>query len=164
MAFGFGSEFWRGAGRPRRFKRGMLRLVLLRLLAHDQEGRRHGYDLIRFFQSWGWSGGAGSIYPVLAGLEAEGLVESRDEGGRRNYRLTDKGRRVLHENVPQSFRFEDVFESEEQPVNDEAQGAFDRLTAAWTQAKNVAKPETLAQIANVLNKARKDIYTILSDE
>lgn len=166
MNFGFGSEFWRHHGGRRRFKRGMLRWVVLKLLeaGGGEEGRRHGYDLMRFFQSWGWTGGAGSIYPLLASLEAEGLVESRDEGGRRNYAITEKGRQLLRENVPPSFRFQDVFESEEQPVNDEAQGAFDRLTAAWSQARQVAKPDTIQRIVEILNEARKDIYNALADE
>lgn len=163
MNFGFGSEFWRGYSGRRRFKRGMLKWIVLRMLA-ESEGERHGYDLIRFFQSWGWTGGAGSMYPLLAGLEADGLVESRDEGGRRNYTITEKGRRVLNEGLPRSFRFEDVFESEEQPVSDEAQGAFDRLIAAWTQAKQVAKPETVQRIVEILDHTRKEIYTILADE
>lgn len=160
MNFGFGSDFWRHHGGRRRFKRGMVKWVVLKVL---EQGERHGYDFITYFREIGAAPRAGSVYPVLAALEAEGLVQSRDEGGRRNYTITEKGRRVLRDDAP-SFRFEDVFEGKEQPVNDEAQGAFERLTAAWTQAKQVAKPETLSQIASVLNKARKDIYTILSDE
>lgn len=160
----FGPMFWMGGGGHggrRRFKRGMLKWIVLRILA---EGERHGYDLIRFFQSWGWTGGAGSIYPLLAGLEEEGLVESRDEGGRRTYTVTEKGRRLLSEDVPASFRAEDVFESEEQPVSDEAQGAFDRLTAAWTQAKQVAKPDTVQRIVEILDRTRKEIYGVLAEE
>jgi DNA-binding PadR family transcriptional regulator len=139
----------------------MLRWVVLKVL---EEGERHGYDLLSFFQTWGWSGGAGSIYPLLSSLETEGLVQGRDEGGRRVYTITDEGRRVLREDAPRWFRFEDVFESKEQPVNDQTQGAFDRLAAAWTQAKQVAKPETLDQIVEILNEARKDIYSALADE
>jgi DNA-binding PadR family transcriptional regulator len=162
MAFGmgFGGEFFGGHGR-RRFKRGMLRWVLLKVL---DEGERHGYDFMRFLQTRGWSSGPGSIYPLLASLEAEGLVQGRDEGGRRVYTITDEGRRVLREDAPPWFQFTDIFENKEQPVNDQTQGAFDRLAAAWTQAKQVAKPETLDQIVEILNEARKDIYSALADE
>lgn len=162
MAFGFGpgSEFWRGGGR-KRFKRGMLRWIVLKLL---DEGERHGYDLLSFFQTWGWSPGAGSIYPLLASLEGEGLLQGRDEGGRRIYTITEEGRRVLREDAPRGFSFEEIFQREEHPMNDEAQGAFDRLQAAWAQAKQVAKPDTVQQIVDILNEARKDIYTALADE
>jgi DNA-binding PadR family transcriptional regulator len=139
----------------------MLRWIVLKLL---DEGERHGYDLLSFFQSWGWSPGAGSIYPLLASLETEGLVQGRNEGGRRMYTITEEGRRHLREDAPPWFRFEDVFKSEEHPVNDEAQGAFDRLSAAWAQAKQVAKPDTIRQIVEILNEARKDIYNALADE
>ncbi len=48
----------------RRFRRGILKFVLLKLLA---ELPRHGYDLMRAIREKGWGGGAGSIYPLLAG-------------------------------------------------------------------------------------------------
>lgn len=139
----------------------MLRWIVLKLL---DEGERHGYDFMRMFQEWGWSGGSGSIYPLLASLEAEGLAQGRDEGGKRVYTITEEGRRVLREDAPRHFHFGDIFESEEHPVNDEAQGAFDRLAAAWTQAKQVAKPDTIEQIVEIINEARKDIYSALADE
>ena len=56
------NHFWMGAGlggtaRPgRRFKRGILKFVILKLLA---EQSRHGYDLMRFLRRKGWAGGAG---------------------------------------------------------------------------------------------------------
>ena len=52
---------------------------------------RHGYDLIRAIREKGWGGGAGSVYPLLAALEAAGLIAGRDEGDRRIYEITDKG-------------------------------------------------------------------------
>jgi DNA-binding PadR family transcriptional regulator len=156
----FESEFWRGQGR-KRFKRGVLRWVVLWML---EAGERHGYDFIRLLQQRGWAPGPGSIYPLLAALEEEGLIVGRDEGGRRIYTITDEGRRHLREDAPRAFRFEQIFEPGEPSMNDDVKAAFDRLAAAWSQAKHVAKPETLAKIAAVLNSARKDIYTILSDE
>ena len=57
------------------------------------ETPRHGYDLIREIREKGWAGGAGSVYPLLAGLEAAGFIAGRDEEGRRTYELTEKGRK-----------------------------------------------------------------------
>ncbi len=160
----FGSGFWEhprhGRGR-RRFKRGMLRWVVLKML---EAGERHGYDFLSFFQMRGWSPGSGSIYPLLASLEEEGLVQGRDEGGRRVYTITDEGRRRLNEDAPPWPNFEGIFESEEHPMNDDRQGSFDRLAAAWSQAKQVAKPDTMQQIVDIINEARKDIYSALADE
>jgi DNA-binding PadR family transcriptional regulator len=74
------------------FRHGALRLYLLRLLG---EQPRHGYEVIslledRFLGLYAPS--AGTVYPRLAKLEAEGLVEHDEEGGRKVYRLTDAGR------------------------------------------------------------------------
>jgi DNA-binding PadR family transcriptional regulator len=77
------------------FKHGALRLYLLRLL-DDQP--MHGYEVIslledRFFGLYAPS--AGTVYPRLAKLETEGLIEHDEEGGRKVYRLTDAGREEL---------------------------------------------------------------------
>ena len=77
------------------FKHGALRLYLLKLLG-DQP--RHGYEVIslledRFLGMYAPS--AGTVYPRLAKLEAEGLVEHEELDGRKVYSLTDAGRTEL---------------------------------------------------------------------
>jgi DNA-binding PadR family transcriptional regulator len=77
------------------FRHGALRLYLLRLLG---EHPRHGYEVIslledRFLGLYAPS--AGTVYPRLAKLETEGLVEHDEEGGRKVYRLTAAGREEL---------------------------------------------------------------------
>lgn len=79
------------------FSHGRLRLYLLKLL---DESPRHGYDVIveledRFMGLYTPS--AGTVYPRLARLEAEGLVTHSDEEGRKVYRITDAGRVELGE-------------------------------------------------------------------
>ena len=91
---GAGSGGTPGA-RPPVCARGILKFVILKLLA---EQPRHGYDLMRF-RAKGWAGGAGSVYPLLAALEAAGLIVGRDEGDRRIYEVTEKGRRHLGEHA-----------------------------------------------------------------
>ena len=74
------------------FSHGQLRLYLLGLLT---EGPRHGYDIMRDLEqrfSGMYSPSAGTVYPRLAKLEEEGLVERTDEGRKASYRLTDAGR------------------------------------------------------------------------
>lgn len=76
------------------FGHGQLRLYLLSLLA---DGPRHGYDVIRRLEdrSQGlYSPSAGTVYPRLAKLEEEGLVERTDEGRKAMYRITAAG---MHE-------------------------------------------------------------------
>ncbi|HEX8827903.1 MAG TPA: PadR family transcriptional regulator, partial [Xanthobacteraceae bacterium] len=86
----------------RRLRRGILKFALLKLLA---EVPRHGYDLIREIREKGWGGGAGSVYPLLAALEAAGLIAGREEGDRRIYEITEKGRRLLGERAAELERF-----------------------------------------------------------
>jgi DNA-binding PadR family transcriptional regulator len=78
------------------FSHGRLRLYLLKLL---EESPRHGYDVIRLLEDrfMGlYAPSPGTIYPRLQRLEAEGLVEqSKEEGGRKVYRITDAGREEL---------------------------------------------------------------------
>jgi DNA-binding PadR family transcriptional regulator len=79
------------------FAHGRLRLYLLKLL---DESPRHGYDVIRELEDrfMGlYSPSAGTVYPRLARLEAEGLVTHDVEEGRKVYRITDTGRAELAE-------------------------------------------------------------------
>jgi DNA-binding PadR family transcriptional regulator len=77
------------------FAHGRLRLYLLKLLG---EAPRHGYEVIRLleerFQGL-YAPSAGTVYPRLAKLEAEGLVRHAEEGGRKVYSLTEDGEREL---------------------------------------------------------------------
>ncbi|MQS06283.1 PadR family transcriptional regulator [Streptomyces alkaliphilus] len=80
---------------PPVFGHGRLRLYLLKLLA---ESPRHGYEVIRLleqrFQGL-YAPSAGTVYPRLAKLEAEGLVTHTTEGGRKVYSLTPEGEAEL---------------------------------------------------------------------
>jgi DNA-binding PadR family transcriptional regulator len=83
-------------GERRAFYAGLIRLHVLHHAAREavyglgmiEELRRHGYDV-----------SAGTLYPVLHGLERKGLLKSRREqsGGfeRRFYRATAAGQREL---------------------------------------------------------------------
>lgn len=75
-----------------------LRHALLGLLADEPAS---GYALARRFeaalQRYAWSAGHSQIYPELARLADEGLIEVAEEGarGRRTYAITDAGRAEL---------------------------------------------------------------------
>jgi DNA-binding PadR family transcriptional regulator len=84
------------------FAHGQLRLYLLALL---NEGPRHGYEVIQDLEQRFhglYSPSAGTVYPRLAKLEEEGLVERTDEGRKATYRITEAGRnevRARHHDV-----------------------------------------------------------------
>ena len=77
------------------FSHGRLRLYLLKLLA---EGPKHGYELIRMLENQFlglYAPSAGTIYPRLQRMEADGLVSHTAAGGRKVYEITDAGRAEL---------------------------------------------------------------------
>ena len=77
------------------FSHGRLRLYLLKLLA---EGPRHGYELIRLLENQFlglYAPSAGTIYPRLRRMEADGLINHTAAGGRKVYQITDAGRAEL---------------------------------------------------------------------
>jgi DNA-binding PadR family transcriptional regulator len=79
------------------FSHGRLRLYLLKLLA---EGPKHGYELIRLLENQFlglYAPSAGTIYPRLQRMEADGLVQHTAAGGRKVYEITDAGRAELAE-------------------------------------------------------------------
>jgi DNA-binding PadR family transcriptional regulator len=79
------------------FAHGGLRLYLLLLL--DDEPR-HGYELIRLLEDrfmGMYTPSAGTIYPRLAALEEDGLVEHELVDGRKVYRLTAAGQAELED-------------------------------------------------------------------
>src|SRR5689334_2440395 len=148
----------------RRLRRGILKFALLKLLS---EMPRHGYDLIREVRQKGWGGGAGSVYPILAALEAAGLIAGRDEGDRRTYDITEKGRQVLGEHAAEFERFLVEDEDEEEAGGDVAAQLRDsagRLMQAITQIGPSSKAETMERVRELLDETRKKIYQALAEE
>jgi len=73
------------------FSHGRLRLYLLKLL---NEGPKHGYELIRLLENRFlglYAPSAGTIYPRLQRMEADGLVTHEAVGGRKTYKITERG-------------------------------------------------------------------------
>lgn len=88
------------------FSHGRLRLYLLKLL---EEGPKHGYELIRRLEDrflGRYTPSAGTIYPRLQRMEAEGLVTHTAAGGRKTYRITDAGRAELHDRADEVAELE----------------------------------------------------------
>ena len=150
----------------RRLRRGILKFALLKLLS---DLPRHGYDLIREVREKGWGGGAGSIYPLLAALEAAGLIAGREEGDRRIYEITEQGRRLLGEHAAELERFlsdEDEDDEEEAAGGRAAQlrDSAARLMQSISQLGPSSKPETIVRVCELLDEARKEIYELLAQE
>ncbi|MDV0440763.1 PadR family transcriptional regulator [Xanthomonas sacchari] len=81
----------RGARGPRPLGHGDLRLLLLAMIETQP---RHGYELIRavaeLFHGL-YTPSAGTVYPTLAQLEAQGLVQADADATRKRYAITAAG-------------------------------------------------------------------------
>jgi PadR family transcriptional regulator, regulatory protein PadR len=81
-------------------RKGILELAVMGVLFHE---RHYGYSLVRVLTETGsMSIKEGTIYPILARLDRDGLVRSEwvesDQGPpRKYYTLTPLGRQVFHE-------------------------------------------------------------------
>ena len=76
-------------------------LIPLHVLYHACESPIFGFEMIRELQRHGYTMSAGTMYPLLHGMERKGLLRSlqRRDGSRmrRLYRATPVGRKALAE-------------------------------------------------------------------
>jgi len=108
------------------FAHGQMRLYLLALL---NEGPRHGYEIIRALEerfNGLYSPSAGTVYPRLAKLEEEGLVERTEDGRKATYRITDAGRSEV---AAREFDLADLQQDLENSVRELAQQVRQRVHA-----------------------------------
>jgi DNA-binding PadR family transcriptional regulator len=137
---------------PPVFAHGRLRLYLLKLL---DEAPRHGYEVIRLleerFQGL-YAPSAGTVYPRLAKLEAEGLVTHATEGGRKVYSITDAGRAELAgrsgELADLELEIRDSVSELAAEIRDDVRGAAGRLRSDMRAAASESRHGTKAEPGN----------------
>ena len=151
----------RGRGRARR---GDVRQAVLALLA---EQPLNGYQMIQTLAErteGGWKPSPGAIYPALAQLEDEGLIEQFDNDGTKAYRLTDAGRTAAAEITTKPW---DAFNTENAPAHPEA------IKAMWSEfrglamaAQELTRNGSKAQQENagqLLADTKRKLYGLLAD-
>lgn len=145
---------------PPVFAHGRLRLYLLKLL---DEAPRHGYEVIRLleerFQGL-YAPSAGTVYPRLAKLEAEGLVTHATEGGRKVYSITDAGRAELAGRTGELADLElEIRESVSElaaEMRDDVRGAAGKLRSDMRAAADESRHTTGSTGSRPGGKAGKD--------
>jgi DNA-binding PadR family transcriptional regulator len=151
----------RGRGRGRA-QRGDVRTAILLLLADEP---MHGYQIMQAMsdRSGGaWHPSPGAIYPTIAQLEDEGLVTTREEGGRRLVTLTSEGRSYLEE---RSARLGDPFtDFAGAPNRPDLREPVHQLHAAVRQIEVGGSEAQLEAAERVLAQARRSLYLILAGE
>ncbi|MFV0387814.1 MAG: PadR family transcriptional regulator [Pyrinomonadaceae bacterium] len=157
---GFGHrEFGHGGfrGDPMRMRKGKIKFILLGVL---KDGPRHGYDIIKQLEAdGGYKPSPGSVYPTLQMLEEGDFVSSEEIEGKKVYSITDDGLELLKTKgeaemrIPQKMK--DAFE---------VRNSMHKLGVAARNAVREGDQETTKKIGEILDKARKEIYSILAED
>jgi DNA-binding PadR family transcriptional regulator len=153
----------RPAGRGRgRVRRGDVRTAILLLLADEP---MHGYQIMQAMSDrtgGAWRPSPGAVYPTIAQLEDEGLVTTREEGGRRLVTLTSEGQAYLEE---RSARLGDPFaDFADGPRGPDLRDPLHELQAAARQIASGGTGTQIEAAARVLAQARRSLYLILAGE
>jgi DNA-binding PadR family transcriptional regulator len=158
---GFGPPF---GPRGRRAARGDVRAAVLLLLAEEP---RNGYALMQEIEQRSegvWRPSPGSIYPALAQLEDEGLVEATKEGSGRVFALTDTGREHVEsrrEELGEPWKaVSGGFPKEAGELRD----LMMQLGAAAMQVVSAGTTEQRKRAVELLTEARRGLYRILASD
>jgi DNA-binding PadR family transcriptional regulator len=169
---GFGPGFGPGAGpgprggrrggRSRRGRRGDVRAAILALLA---ERPMHGYEIIQEVAERSqdlWKPSPGSVYPTLQLLVDEGLIVSTEsEGSKKLFALTDAGKEAAEKVVTPPW--EEITDGAD-PAHLNLRTAVGQLFGAVAQSAHAANEDQQQRILDIVNNARREIYTILGED
>ena len=155
--FRLGPAFARFGYEAPRMKRGDIKFLLLEVL---KDGPKHGYDIIGEFETrfHGYRPSPGSVYPTLQMLEEGGFVTGQEVEGKKVYTITDAGLKLLEERGERPF---ECSPRREKAI--ELTKALSKLAMAVTEGSRNADEEVVKKIAQILDRARRDIYSILSE-
>lgn len=153
---GFGP---RGGGRVRK---GNVRSAILSLLSQHSY---NGYGMIGAIAAHtdgAWRPSPGSIYPALAALQSEGLIESTGDGKRTEFVLTDAGKSYVAENGQEMAQvWADV--NEEAGAGTDLRQGLGKLIGAVEQISMAGTEDQIKAATEALDTARRAIYTLLAD-
>jgi DNA-binding PadR family transcriptional regulator len=162
---GEGGRRGNGHGRRRgaRAQRGDVRAAVLQLLGEEP---MHGYQLMqRITESshGAWRPSPGSMYPVLAQLEDEGLVEFSHGHGRKLAALTEAGQAYVTEHANELATSVAALRDE---IGDQVdlREPVDELAAAARQLARSGSPAQQEQARKVLRETRRSLYLILAND
>jgi DNA-binding PadR family transcriptional regulator len=134
---------------------------LLTLLAEQPQ---HGYQLIKELENrYGgfYRPSPGSVYPTLQLLEEGGYLTSEQVEGKRVYTITDSGRQLLAERE-NPVDLTDRADSQLSLI--ELKDALTELSGVVMLVARSGNLERVSQVRDVLNRVKREIYTILAQE
>ncbi len=108
---------------------------------------------------------SGSVYPAIAQLEDEGLIEPTEGGGRKLFALTDAGREHAEQNAEHLRRLWETG-AEDARLSEflRSRELIGQLISATRQVDEVGTAAQREEAKQVLTKARQALYKILAAE
>jgi hypothetical protein len=151
-----------------RMGRGDVRAAVLALLA---EHPMHGYQIIHEIEersNGSWKPSAGSVYPTLQMLADEGLITAEEANGKKTYSLTDAGRAEAETSGGRSAPWESSGMGGMGGMGGGRASALPKagmaLAQAAAQVGRSGSPEQVKQAVDVLDEARRKLYSILAQD
>jgi DNA-binding PadR family transcriptional regulator len=146
-------------------RRGDVRAAILDVLGEAQP--LNGYQVIQRIterSSGAWRPSPGSVYPTIAQLEDEGLVETVTEGGRRQLQLTADGRAYVDSRPDELAAVWEAFDGEEEAVADGGlKQVIGQLMGAVWQIVTSGSPAQQQRAIEILADTRRQLYGLLAD-
>ena len=153
-----------GRGKPR-VRRGDVRTAIIDVLNTSEEPI-NGYQIIQQIAERtddAWKPSPGSIYPTIAQLQDEGLVEDAPTG-RKALQLTDEGRAYAAEHADELAALWKPFAKEE---DDEEALNFKQVigqtVGAIVQVATSGTPEQRDEALRILGDTRRRLYSLLAE-
>jgi DNA-binding PadR family transcriptional regulator len=140
-----------------RMRRGDIKFHLLEML---KDASRHGYEIINELEakSGGYRPSPGSVYPTLQMLEEGGYLTSEQIEGKKVYTITDEGRKFLEERGGMQFEA-----NPKMTRAVEVRKSLMKLGNAAMDGVRDGDEEVIKRISEIINKARKDVYSVLAE-
>ena len=127
---------------------------------------RNGYQLMQAIEErtgGRWRPSPGSVYPTLAQLEDEGLIQATERDANKLFELTDAGRAHIaehHADTPSWYGSDD-------PATHayvEIRSLIAQTAQAAMQVAQVGSEEQVQQANDLLTKTRRSLYGILAED
>jgi len=164
VKLGLGAHHPGQFGPHSRARRGDTRTAILRVLAEEP---MHGYQIIQELsqRSGGaWSPSAGSVYPTLALLADEGLIEGTETAGKKVFSLTAVGTAAVADLAEEPAPWDVAAASSDVSGLLGLRDAGGRLAAAVMQVGKSGDKADVDATIEILKSARKQVYALLAED
>ena len=154
----------RGGGGRARVRRGDVRSAILDVLATTSEPV-NGYQVIQQIaerSNGAWKPSPGSVYPTIAQLQDEGLVEDAPTG-RKTLQLPEAGREHVAAHAEEIAAVWQPFDEEGPEEASDLRQVIGQTVGAIIQVASTGTPDQRAKAVEILAETRRKLYGLLAE-